>query len=164
MDYFNEFWLGFITAKFVQRCVDEALQTCHGCRDKKVSPLLHMCHQLGLENKITYHMETVRGNMIPEIPSLYEEFKSKVDSSSMDKDAYVTNARFFLISATPQSLYYGRYLNETNDAFIHHQPIREEPVKVAGKKGIKRRKKQKELISQNVPGTDVAEDVQGNLC
>ena len=157
MDYFNEFWLGFITAEFVQRCVAESLVHCYGCRDGKISPLLHMHHQLGLKDKLIYHMETVRGTLIPLIPTLYEEFKLKVVDANMDKDAYVTNARFFLISATPESLYYGRYLTESNDAFIHHQPI----IKLQNP--IKRRRKQKTVISQNVPGTDVAQSSKEDL-
>ena len=147
MDYFNDFWLGYVTSDFVRRCVDESLANCHGCRDGKISSLLHTHHQLGLKEKIKHHMESVRGTLIPQIPSLYDEFRLKIEDSNMDKNAYVTNARFFLISATPESLYYGRYLNENNDQFIHSQPIREPP-----KKSIKRTPKPKKTISKNVSG------------
>ena len=120
MDYFNDFWYGYITAEFVRRCVDESLENCHGCRDEKISSLLHKHHQLGLKDKLVYHMESVRGALIPLIPTLYEEFKLKIalkiGDTIMDKDAYLTNGRFFLISATPESLYFGRYLTETNVA------------------------------------------------
>lgn len=159
MDYFNEFWLGFITAEFIKKCVDEAIATCNGCRDGKISPLLHMHHQLGLLDKIIHHMEPVRGALLPHISSLYEDFKQKFTSSNMNKDAYVSNARFFLISATPESLYYGRYLNEANDEVVHYQPITEEIQKVAVKKGIKRPRKKKDSISQNVSRTADTEDL-----
>ena len=149
MDYFNEFWLGYITAEFIRRCVNESLVKCHGCRDGKISPLLHTHHQHGLKDKVVFYMEMVRGLMIPLIPSLYEEFKLKVGGSIMDKDAYVTNARFFLISATPESLYYGRFINETNDSFIHSQPIREPITEPSRKRTIKGSKKQKKVISNN---------------
>ena len=145
MDYFNEFWLGYITAEFIRRCVNESLVKCYGCRDGIISPLLHTHHQLGLKDKVVYYMEMVRGSMIPQIPSLYEEFKLKLVDSNMDKDVYVTNARFFLISTTPESLYYGRFLNEVNDSFIHSQPITEP----SQKRTIKGSKKQKKLISNN---------------
>ena len=162
MDYFNEFWLGFVTADFIKRCVDMSLATCDGCRDGKISPLLHMHHQLGLKDKITYHMESVRGALLPNLHLLYEEFKQKLTSNSnMDKDAYISTARFFLISATPESLYYGRYLNEVNDSFIHYQPITEKPQSqtVEVKRGIKRSRKNKTSISQNVSGESYSEDL-----
>lgn len=162
MDYFNDFWYGYITAEFVRRCVDESLANCHGCRDEKISPLLHMHHQLGLKDKLVYHMETVRGALIPLIPTLYEEFKLKVADAITDKVTYVTNGRFFLISATPESLYFGRYLTETNDAFIHYQPIME-PIIEPTKPNIKRRRRQKKLIFQNVPGTVVTQNSKEEL-
>ena len=157
MDYFNDFWLGFVTAEFVRRCVDESEATCHGCRDGKISPLLHIHHQLGLKDKIIYHMEPIRGVMMPLIPSLYEEFKVKVNSPNMNKNAYVTSAKFFLVAATPESLYFGRYLNEQNDAFIHHRPAKEKIMTVG--KGIKRTKKRKVVISQDVPWSAVPENL-----
>ena len=159
MDYFNDFWLGYITAEFIKKCVDQSLVDCHGCRDGKISPLLHIHHQLGLKEKITHHMEFVRGELISAIPSLYDQFKLKCVDSSMDKDVYVTNARFFLISITPESLYYGRYLNETNDFFISSQPITEP----SRKRTIKGAKKQKKVISNNVSGTAVAHSSTTNL-
>ena len=158
MDYFNDFWYGYITAEFVRRCVDESLTSCHGCRGGKISPLLHMHHQRGLKDKLIHHMESVRGALIPLIPTLYEDFKLKVTDANMDKDAYVTNARFFLISVTPESLYYGRYLTESNDSFIHYQPITE-PAKPA----IKRKRKQKKLISHNVVGGGVEQNSEEEL-
>ena len=158
MDYFNDFWYGYITAEFVRRCVDESLANCHGCRDEKISPLLHIHHQLGLKDKLIYHMESVRGAIIPLISTLYEEFRLKVVDANMDKDAYVTNVRFFLISATPESLYYGKYLTELNGAFIHNQPIIE-----PSNPTIKRRRRQKKPTSQNVPGTVVAQSTKEEL-
>lgn len=162
MDYFNDFWLGTITAEFINQCVHQAAISCSGCRDGKHSPLLHMCQHQGLESKLVTYMELIRGNLLPRIPEIFEKFQLNIENANLDRDTYVTNARFFLVQATAQSIYYGSFLNERNDAFIHHQltyaaqemqPPPTSPKTIANPEfqsfGIKKRRKSRKITSRD---------------
>ena len=41
------------------------------------------------------------------------------DDKKKDKLIYLNIARNFLITASPDSIYFGRYLDESNDGFIN---------------------------------------------
>ena len=122
MDYYHDFWIGFLSEQIVRQAVELTLIKCPGCEDKMYSPLLHLHHQLSLLDKIRTYFEEIRGSLLPTISALYDRFKEKLphsDDLDKDKDTYINNGRFFLISITSEALYYGRYLNEMNDSYIN---------------------------------------------
>ena len=122
MDYYHDFWIGFLSEQIVRQAVEMALIKCSGCEGKMHSPLLHLHHQLSLLDKLRTYFEEIRGSLLPTIDALYEQFKNKLphsDNLDKDKEIYINNGRFFLISLTSEALYYGRYLNETNDSYIN---------------------------------------------
>ena len=122
MDYYHDFWIGFLSEQIARQAVEMALIKCPGCDKKMYSPLLHLHHQLSLLDKIRTYFEEIRGSLLPTIDALYEQFKNKLphsDNLDKDKEIYINNGRFFLISLTSEALYYGRYLNETNDFYIN---------------------------------------------
>ena len=145
MDYYHDFWIGFLSEQIVRQAVELTLIKCPGCEDKMYSPLLHLHHQLSLLDKIRTYFEEIRGSLLPTIDTLYEQFKDKLPhSDDLDKDneVYIKNGRFFLISITSEALYYGRYLNEMNDSFINEgfPPVKKrriskakKPVKITSK-------------------------------
>ena len=138
MDYYNDFWIGFLAEHIARQAVEMSLIKCVGCQDKIHSPLLHTHHQLSLLDKLRCHFEEIRGSVLPTINALYEQFKGKLPhSDDLDKDTelYIQNGRFFLISATADVLYYGRYLSEMNDSYIN------EGFKSAKKRKITKAKK-----------------------
>ena len=145
--------MGAITSEVINLTIHHSKITCNGCRDQKYSPLLHLCQQQGLEAKLMSHMEAVRGLLIPRIPELFDRFQRNIENTALDKDVYVTNARFFLIQSTPQSIYYGTFLNESNDAFIRKQMQQTIPqqIQILPKdRTIKKRPREKKLISQKL--------------
>ena len=152
VDYFNDFWLGAITAEVINLTIHHSKVTCSGCRDQKFSPLLHLCQQQGLEAKLMSHMEAVRGLLIPRIPELFERFQRSIENTTSDRDVYVTNARFFLVQATPQSIYFGTFLNESNDAFIKKQMQQEipQPVQILSRDAAIKKTRGKRPISQKL--------------
>ena len=52
----------------------------------------------------------------------YTVFENKLphsDDKKKDKLIYLNIARNFLITATPDAIYFGRFLDESNDSFIN---------------------------------------------
>ena len=122
MDYYHDFWMGFLTEQMIRQVVEMALIKCSGCCDEMHSPMLHLHHQLSLLEKLKCYFYEVRGSILSSIEALYEQFEDKLPHSNdlnKDKEIYVNNGRFFLISATPESLYYGRFICEMNDIYIN---------------------------------------------
>ena len=122
MDYYHDFWIGFLTEQMIRQVVEMALIKCSGCSEKMHSPMLHLHHQLSLLEKLKCYFDEVRGSILSSIEASYEQFEDKLPHSNdlnKDKEIYVNNGRFFLISATPESLYYGRFVCEMNDIYIN---------------------------------------------
>ena len=122
MDYYHDFWVGFLSEQIARQAVEMAIIKCAGCEERMYSPLLHSHHQLSLLDKLRSYFEEIRGSILPTIETLYEQYKVKLphsDNLEKDKEIYLKNGRFFLISVTAEALYYGRYLNEMNDSYIN---------------------------------------------
>lgn len=60
--------------------------------------------------------------MLPLVPNLYKLIEKKLPhSSDLDKDRemYCNNAVFFLTTSCAESMYWGRYVDENLDSYIH---------------------------------------------
>lgn len=122
MDYFNDIWIGYLTAIFVKKCMDLSVERCPGCHSKLESPLLHQHYQHSLLDKLKVYFDEVRGIMIPIIDSLYKTIENSLPHSpdkAFDKECYCRNAMIFLINSHPDSLYWGRYITGETDTIIH---------------------------------------------
>ena len=92
-----------------------------GCKDNMKSPLLHLHNQQSLLEKIQQHFEPVRGEALNSLTNLYKNIESKLPHSEdkkKDMAIYCNVGRNFLITCSPQTIYYGRYVTELNDSFI----------------------------------------------
>ena len=95
---------------------------CPACKDKVKSPLLHLHYQQSLLQKMKAYFNEVQAALIPKVDQLFETVRHKLptsDNPTTDKQIYTNNARIFLHTANAETLYYGRYLSETNDCIIH---------------------------------------------
>ena len=92
-----------------------------GCKSKLKTPLLHFHEQTGLLDKIKLYFEEARGTLISQLNKVFVEFTKKIPEkySKEDRDLYISNGRSFLFVMTPEGIYYGRYLTESSDEFIH---------------------------------------------
>ena len=145
MDYYHDFWIGFLSDQIIRQAVETSLLNCAGCRDGLKSPLLHLHQQLSLLDKIVTYFDEIRGSKISQIETLYDQFQVKLPHSSdlnADREIYVKNGRTFLLFATPQSLYHGRYVTEMNDMYIN------EGFLLAKKRKISKPKKVIKITSQ----------------
>ena len=122
MDYNNDLWIGSLTDVFIRKCVDLSLQRCPGCQVKLKSPFLHQHHQHSLLDKMKLYFDEVRGVLLPLVEKLYELVEKKLPHSidpDKDREIYCNNAVFFLTTANPDSIYWGRFLDENNDGLIY---------------------------------------------
>lgn len=120
--YLANMWLAFICECIVRQCIVIAKLKCPGCEAKLKSPLLHMHEQLSLQEKVKTYFEQSRGMHLTKIQQLYHQITQKLPhSDNLEKDqiAYMENARQFLLSVTPDAVYWGRYVTEFEDAVIN---------------------------------------------
>ena len=120
--YCNDNWIAFLCEQIVRQSSQKCISDCPGCNEELHSPLLHLHEQLSLLDKLRKYFQEIRGSIIHDIESYYTVFENKLphsDDRKKDKLLYVNIARNFLITATSDSVYFGRYLDEFNDGFIN---------------------------------------------
>ena len=119
--YYNDGWLAYLADRVVQKCVDLSIKECPGCKDGKISPILHLHQQLSLLDKLANYFEQTRTQVLQDIEKLYTQISDKLPHSKdekQDKIIYCNVGRNFMITCTAQSLYFGRYISDMNDSFI----------------------------------------------
>ena len=68
------------------------------------------------------YFEEVRGLLLPAVEDLYNLIDQKLPHSpdpAKDREIYCSSATLFLTTANPESVYWGRYVDESTDSFIH---------------------------------------------
>ena len=94
---------------------------CPGHKEKLNSPLLHLCGQLSLYEKLVKYFEPAKGNLFKKLENEYTSIDHVIphsDKPEEDKKYYLEFARNFLLSVTPDAVYFGRYISEENDQII----------------------------------------------
>ena len=122
-NHINEYWLAYLTHTIVMKCLQISKERCPACKDNMASPLLHFHIQMSLLDKVKCYFEEIRGPMIKDIEGCFNKFSAQI-SITDDGANYHFVGQTFLMMATAESLYYGRYLDESNDAvlFPRHEP------------------------------------------
>ena len=121
MNYFHDVYLGFLAEQIARQCEQMSALKCSACESKIKSPLLHICHQRGLLEKLQIHFEEVRGPMLTDIEVYYvqvQELLPHSDNHSKDKNNYINAGRLWLQMCSAEIVFYGRYINEFNHSFI----------------------------------------------
>ena len=77
MNYFHDVYLGFLAEQIARQCEQMSALKCSACESKIKSPLLHICHQRGLLEKLQIHFEEVRGPMLRGQGGVFMEIFSK---------------------------------------------------------------------------------------
>ena len=117
----NAEWLGYLTEVVVRKCVALSIAECSGCKDKMRSDLLHLHHQHSLLQTLQFYFEVIKVEMLNSMSKLYKAIEERLPHSEdkkKDMVIYCNLGKQFLLTCSPEALYYGRYVNETNDAFI----------------------------------------------
>ena len=119
--YHNDSWIAFLCEHIVQQSLKLSKDNCPGCREDMQSAILHLHEQQSLLEKIRNSFDQVRGIVLLDIDTYYSKFEAKLPHSNdkkKDKIIYCNLARTFLLTTTPDSLYFGRYLSAENDSYI----------------------------------------------
>ena len=129
-------WLAYIVNMFVTNTLLKTKQHCSGCRKDLKSPLLHFHIQASLLEKLKLYFEEVRGDMISSFEECFAAFVRDTNIN-LNKDQYLFSGQTFLLLATPESIYYGRFITEDIDARIRPRPC---TLRILGVGACKKRK------------------------
>ena len=119
--YYNDSWLGFLAETFIRESIRICEAECAGCKDDMKSAVLHLHQQLSLLEKLKKYFEQIRADMLSKLVTYYIKFEKKLPHSEeleKDKLIYVGVARTFLITCTPETIYFGRYISGETDSYI----------------------------------------------
>ena len=119
--YCNDNWVAYLCEQIIRQSSQKSISDCPGCNDKLHSPILHLHEQLSLLDKLRKYFQEIRGSILHDMEFHYTIFENKLphsDDKKKDKLIYLNIARNFVLTATPDSIYFGRFLDETNDSFI----------------------------------------------
>ena len=119
--YHNDTWVAFLSEHIVRQSLKISKENCPGCKDDMQSSILHLHEQQSLLEKIRNTFDQARACILLDIDSYYTQFESKLPHSAdkkKDKIVYCNLARTFLLTATSDSLYFGRYVSAENDSYI----------------------------------------------
>jgi len=148
MDYYSDLWVGFLSGALMDKCINICLEQCNACKAELKLPILHLHNQLSLLEKFKAYLDEARGVLLVKINEIYDAVESKLPHSNdkvMDKEIYCNNARFYLLNATPESLFYGRHITEYNDCvifnFLHPKPTVKRAAKTPTTKRPRKRVK-----------------------
>ena len=119
--YYQEFWIGYLSSVMIQKCIKLARERCPGCAKKFKSALLHLHEQLSLEQKLDCYFEEVRGLLVSKIGFYFADFEKKMVEPYGDdfKKLYIDYGKSFLFLANARTIYFGRYIDESNCELIH---------------------------------------------
>ena len=119
--YGSPVWLGYLTHLVITNCLVKAKGKCAACKNNiTTSPLLHYHLQSSLLEKMKDNFEEVRGPMISEIELCFNSYV-QLYGLDVEKNNYIFTGQTFLLLSTPESIYFGRYINEELYAILFPQ-------------------------------------------
>ena len=121
MDYNHPMLFAFLAEEICRECVNLCKQNCSGCKDNLSSELLHWHAHLNTLEKLREHFEQVRGTLLGNVALFYKCIENKLPHSEdkkHDQMIYLLNARAFLTSCNPETIYWGRYVTRDDDTYI----------------------------------------------
>ena len=119
----SELWMAWITNSIVVKSLQLSKERCPACKENLSSPLLHYHIQLSLLDKMKCYFEETRGPMVKSIEQCFDDFAVHIGLKE-DGSNYYFLGQTFLLMATAESLYYGRYVDEgiENELYPKAQP------------------------------------------
>lgn len=144
--YSTDLWFAFLCECVIRRVHQMSLLRCPGCESKLKSAILHLHEQQSLLDKMHHYYEEVRGNILPTLSQLYDQFKEQLSNSGdleKDRQCYVDAGRQFLIFMTADAIYFGRYIDDLLDGIIYEAfQIKRKKVAATSQQSKKKRSKQ----------------------
>ena len=148
MNYCSDLWVGVLAGTLIDNCVNICKENCMGCKSGLKSPMLHLHDKLSLLDKFKIYLNESRKLLTPKISDIYDAVECKLPHSgnkTYDKEHYCSNAKLFILNVTPESLFYGRCIKESNDCviynFLHPKVVRKRSADDSNKKRSTKRVK-----------------------
>ena len=115
MSIATDVWFAYVVNHIMDKCIIISKEHCQGCQLKWKSAFLHQHEQLPLLKKLELYLDQVRGNLLGiGLESLYKFF-IKNETLSTPKEELLQQTTSIIHHATPQSLYYGRWMTVEHD-------------------------------------------------
>ena len=104
-------WFAYVVNRIMENCKLLCKEQCRGCQQNWKSAFLHQHEQLSLLEKIEKYLDPVRGNFLGvELDDLFVNFTQNENITTARKKELIDQTRSIILNATPQSLYYGRWM------------------------------------------------------
>ena len=112
------YWIAYIVDNLLKECLIESKDNCLGCKDDKMSPILHLHLQLGLKDILEFYLHAATIKVDALLVDLLTKFavQLNIKLNEMEKACYISHGRMFLKACTPSSTYYGNYVNEVYES------------------------------------------------
>ena len=135
MTFPKDVWFAYVINHIIENCKNVSTEQCKGCQLKWKSAILHQHEQLSLLEKIIKHLDSVRGNLLGiELEGLFKHFAQGGTISASRKKELLNQTKTLILCATPQSLYYGRWMSDEYEIIFQDMFARRRRKRRAAKK------------------------------
>ena len=131
MLYFENVWIATLCDSLIRKACKLSEKTCPAHKAGLKCPVLHMCQQDSLLEKLTRHFYTAQGELLRALEKEYENISQKLpksDNPEEDRKCYISCGRSFLLTVTPEAIYYGRFIDEEADKIIYTSVVKKRKV------------------------------------
>ena len=111
-------WTSVLVMEIINRCEEYSIHSCNGCRGRLYSKILHSHYQMSLIDKIKKHLESAKTDLLQNLKGLSEQYIKCDIYTPFEVTSLDLYAQYFISIMTPDAMLYGKYVNESDDAFI----------------------------------------------
>ena len=118
MSFQKETWFGYVIDDLITTCVNLSKERCEGCQLNLSSAILHTHEQATLLEKIDNFLSEARSNLLGyQLEGLFQKFSRYHKEAKLKaiRENLLQEIRTIISVATPQSLYFGRWITVERD-------------------------------------------------
>ena len=116
MSFQKETWFGYVIDHLITTCVDLSKERCEGCQLNLSAAILHTHEQATLLEKIDNFLSEARSNLLGyQLEGLFQKFSRYYKEAKAIREKLLQEIRTIISVATPQSLYFGRWITVERD-------------------------------------------------
>lgn len=118
MSFQKETWFGYVIDDLITTCVNLSKERCEGCQLNLSSAILHTHEQATLLEKIENFLSEARSNLLGyQLEGLFQKFSRYHKEAKLKaiRENLLQEIRTIISVATPQSLYFGRWITVERD-------------------------------------------------
>ena len=125
MTFKKDMWFAYVINHVIENCKSLCILQCKGCQLKWKSVILHQHEHLSLLEKIEKHLVSAREDLLGvKLRGLLKHFEQSETLSMAGKKELLNQTRTLILYATPQSLYYGRWMTVEHELIFRDMFIK----------------------------------------